>query len=88
LTPLLVPIAQSLGMDLVHFGIIMIVNLAIGLITPPVGVNIFVGAQVGKVSFDRLVRALLPFIIMMIVDALLIVFIPSISMFLANMFDH
>lgn len=88
LTPLLVPIAQSLGMDLVHFGIIMIVNLAIGLITPPVGVNIFVGAQVGKVSFDRLVRALLPFIIMMIVDVLLIVFIPSISMYLANMFDH
>jgi len=75
-------------MDLVHFGIIMVVNLAIGLIILPVGVNIFVGSQVGKVPFDRLVKALLPFIIMMIVDAFLIVFIPEISMFLANMFDQ
>lgn len=88
LTPLLVPVAESIGMDLVHFGIIMIVNLAIGLITPPVGVNIFVGAQVGNVGYHKVVKALMPFVIMMIVDLLIIIFIPSLTMFLVDMFDH
>lgn len=87
LTPLLVPVAVSIGMDPVHFGVVMIVNLAIGLITPPVGVNIFVGAQVGHVAFDKLVKALLPFIIMMIVDLLIIIFIPSLSMYFVDIFD-
>lgn len=87
LTPLLVPVAISIGMDPIHFGIIMIVNLAIGLITPPVGVNIFVGAQVGNVAFDKLVKALMPFIIMLIIDLLIIIFIPGLTMFLVDMFD-
>lgn len=87
LTPLLVPVAISIGMDPIHFGIIMIVNLAIGLITPPVGVNIFVGAQVGNVAFDKLVKALIPFIIMLIIDLLIIIFIPELTMFLVDMFD-
>jgi|SRR5690625_536422 len=81
LTPLLVPVITGTGMDPVHFGIIMIVNLAIGLITPPVGVNIFVGTQVGRVPYESLVKALLPFLLMMIIDLLLITFIPSISLF-------
>lgn len=84
LTPLLVPVVTSFGMDPVHFGIIMIVNLSIGLITPPVGVNLFVGSQVGKVSFDKLLRAILPFLLMMIVDLLLITYLPSISLFLVK----
>ncbi|MGO4888656.1 TRAP transporter large permease [Anaerobacillus sp. MEB173] len=84
LTPILVPIAQAMGIDLVHFGIIMIVNLAIGFITPPVGINLFVASNIAGTKFESLVRAIIPFIIMMIVNVLIISFIPSISLFLVG----
>src|SRR5690606_10887113 len=61
LTPILVPIAEALGIDLIHFGIIMIVNLAIGFITPPVGVNLFVAASIAGTKFEKLIRAIVPF---------------------------
>src|SRR5690606_33056276 len=61
LTPLLLPVVSSIGVDPIHFGIIMIVNLSIGLITPPVGVSLFVAAQVGGTRFEPLVRAIFPF---------------------------
>ena len=81
LTPILVPIASALGIDLVHFGIIMIVNLGIGFITPPVGVNLFVAANIAGTKFESLVKAIIPFIIVMVVDVLIISFIPGISLF-------
>ncbi|MGH2318360.1 TRAP transporter large permease [Planococcus sp. 4-30] len=81
LTPILVPIASALGIDLVHFGIIMIVNLGIGFITPPVGVNLFVAANIAGTKFESLVKAIVPFILIMIVDVLIISFIPGISLF-------
>lgn len=82
LTPILVPIASALGIDLVHFGIIMIVNLGIGFITPPVGVNLFVAANIAGTKFESLLKAIVPFILIMIVDVLIISFIPGISLFL------
>lgn len=82
LTPILVPIASALGIDLVHFGIIMIVNLGIGFITPPVGVNLFVAANIAGTKFESLIKAIVPFILIMIVDVLIISFIPGISLFL------
>ncbi|WP_088007088.1 TRAP transporter large permease [Indiicoccus explosivorum] len=82
LTPILVPIVSALGIDLTHFGIIMIVNLAIGFITPPVGINLFVAANIADTKFEKLIGAIIPFIIIMVIDVLIISFIPAISLFL------
>ncbi|MGO4887501.1 TRAP transporter large permease [Anaerobacillus sp. MEB173] len=79
LTPILLPVVTSIGMDPIHFGIIMIVNLSIGLITPPVGVSLFVGARVGNTRFEPLVRAIIPFLLMMFVNVLIITFVPQLS---------
>lgn len=80
LTPILLPIVTAIGMDPIHFGIIMIANLAIGLITPPVGVSLFVGARVGNTAFEPLVKAIIPFIAMMIISVLIITFVPQLSL--------
>ena len=80
----MLPVVTAMGMDPIHFGIIMIANLSIGLITPPVGINLFVGAQVGGVSYEKIVRAMLPFLLMMIVDIFIITFIPHLSLFLVD----
>ena len=85
LTPILVPIVSALGIDLVHFGIIMIFNLAIGFITPPVGLNLFIAANIAGTKFEGVVKAIIPFIIIMILDVLLISFIPGISLFLEGL---
>ena len=82
LTPILVPIASALGIDLVHFGIIMIVNLGIGFITPPVGVNLFVAANIAGTKFESLIKAIVPFVLIMIVEVLIISFIQGISLVL------
>jgi C4-dicarboxylate transporter DctM subunit len=85
LSPILMPIAVSLGLNPVHFGIIMIVNLAVGFITPPLGVNLFVAARVGNVSLEEVLKGMIPFIIVMLLSLLLITFIPGISMFIPNL---
>lgn len=85
LTPILVPIVSALEIDLVHFGIIMIFNLAIGFVTPPVGLNLFVAANIANTKFESLVKAIIPFIIVMILDIIIISFIPSISLFLGSL---
>lgn len=82
LTPILVPVATALGIDLVHFGIIMIVNLAIGYITPPVGLNLFVANKIAGTKFEGLIKAIIPFILVMIVCVLIISFVPQLSLFL------
>ncbi|MCF6094840.1 TRAP transporter large permease [Microaerobacter geothermalis] len=84
LTPILVPIVQGMGIDLVHFGIIMTVNLAIGMITPPVGINLFVGSNIAGIKMEPLVQAIIPFILIMIVDVLIISFFPGLSLFLLD----
>lgn len=80
LTPILLPITSALGMDPVHFGIVMIVNLAIGFVTPPLGANLFMASQVGKVPIEALSKAIMGWIGAMIVALMLITFIPAISL--------
>lgn len=82
LTPILLPVATLVGFDPIHFGIIMIVALAIGFITPPVGVNLFVGAGISGISLEALSKAILPFIVVMIIILLIIMFIPALSLLL------
>lgn len=82
LTPLLLPVIKHLGMDPVHFGIVMIVNVSMGFLTPPVGVNLFVGCGISKVSIEKLSVAVLPFLGAMIIALLFLMFIPQISLIL------
>ncbi|MBR2186481.1 MAG: TRAP transporter large permease [Lachnospiraceae bacterium] len=84
-TPILLPIATSIGMTPVQFGIIMVLNCGIGLLTPPVGAVLFIGSAVAKLPMEKVVKATLPFYLCMIVALLLITFIPGISMFLPNL---
>lgn len=81
LVPILLPIATQVGIDPTHFGIIMVVNLAIGFITPPVGVNLFVASGVAKVKLDDISKQIWPILALMIVVLLLVTYIPEISMF-------
>lgn len=85
LTPILLPVVTSLGVDPVHFGILLILNLAIGLCTPPVGSALFVGCAVGKVSIEKVTKAMLPFYAVMITVLILITFVPQIVMFVPNL---
>lgn len=80
LTPILLPIVTLLGVDPVHFGIIVVMNLSIGFITPPLGANLFMACQVGEISFDRLVKKIWPWIAVMIALLLLVTYIPQISL--------
>lgn len=84
LTPILLPVTTKLGLDPVHFGIIMIVNLAIGFVTPPLGANLFMAAQVGGVKIETLSRSILGWIAAMIVALLIITFVPTASLLLVQ----
>lgn len=84
LTPILLPVVASVGVDPVHFGMIMLVNLGIGLITPPVGAVLFVGAAVGKVTIEATVKALLPFYAALFMVLMLVTYIPAISLWLPS----
>lgn len=86
-TPILLPIANSIGINAIQFGIMMILNCGIGLLTPPVGAVLFIGSAVSKVKMERVVKATLPFYLCMIIVLLLLTFIPEISMFLPNLFS-
>lgn len=88
LFPVLLPIATQIGMDPVHFGVMMVLNLMIGLSTPPVGVCLFVASSIGKVSIGRASVALLPFLAVSLVVLLLVAFIPEITLFLPSLFDN
>lgn len=86
LAPILLPIAMQFGVDPIHFGIVMVVNLAIGFITPPLGTNLFVASRVGRSDLETVCSGIIKFILVMVVDLLLITFIPAISMTLPNIF--
>ena len=79
-TPLFVPVAQALGVDLIHLGVVMIVNLAIGLFTPPVGVNLYVACGVGNVNLKQISKAVVSLIIAALIVLLLVTYIPKISL--------
>lgn len=82
LTPLLQPLVMAAGIDMTHFGIIMIVAVSIGFLTPPVGVNLFVACGISGISIERLSVAVLPFVGAMIVGLLVLAFVPQLSLFL------
>ena len=86
LTPVLLPIMLQLGVDPVHFGIIMIVALAIGFVTPPLGANLFMAAQVGGIPFDEIARRIFPWVVAMIVALIIIAYIPVLSLGLPQYF--
>ncbi|MCR4807474.1 MAG: TRAP transporter large permease [Lachnospiraceae bacterium] len=87
-TPILLPIATSIGITPVQFGIIMVLNCGIGLLTPPVGAVLFIGSAVGHCKMEKVVKATLPFYLCMIVTLILVTFIPGIAMFLPNLFGN
>lgn len=79
-TPLFAPVALQLGIDPIHLGVVMIVNLAIGLFTPPVGVNLYVACGIGKISIEDISKGIIPCLVAMLVVLLLITYIPAISL--------
>ena len=81
-TPLFVPVAQALGMNLIHFGTIMIVNLAIGLVTPPVGVNLYVACGIADVDLRKISVSVVPLLVASLIVLLLVTYVPSLSLFL------
>ncbi|EIE48665.1 C4-dicarboxylate ABC transporter permease [Salipiger aestuarii] len=80
LTPILLPVAIAMGIDPTHFGIVMIVNLGIGMVTPPLGMNLFIGSKVGNVPLEQLMRGALPFVLVMLVTLALITYLPALSL--------
>ncbi|HEN3567768.1 TPA: TRAP transporter large permease [Yersinia enterocolitica] len=86
LTPVLMPVTNSLGIDPVHFGMIMLINLGIGLITPPVGSVLFVASAVSKQKIEQVVKAMLPFYCALLLVLMLVTYIPEISLWLPRVF--
>ncbi len=84
-TPILLPIATSIGIDPIQFGIMVILNCGIGLLTPPVGAVLFIGSAVGKTPMEKVVKATLPFYLCMLIALLLITFVPQISLLIPNL---
>ncbi|MFA6504654.1 MAG: TRAP transporter large permease [Treponemataceae bacterium] len=85
LTPVLVPLVTSFGIDPTFFGLIMIINLAIGQITPPIGMNLFVASNISGVKLDKIVANVLPFLAVLLVDLFLFTYVPDIVMVLPNL---
>src|SRR5207253_2285827 len=84
-TPILLPVVVKLGVDPVHFGMIMLLNLGIGLLTPPVGSTLFVGCAVGKVTMEQVMRGIWPFYAVMFVVLMLVTYVPAISLWFPRM---
>jgi tripartite ATP-independent transporter DctM subunit len=84
-TPILLPMMIKLGVDPVHFGMIMLINLGIGLITPPVGPTLFVGCAIGKVTIEQVSKELWPFYGAMCMALLIITYVPAISLWLPSL---
>jgi tripartite ATP-independent transporter DctM subunit len=85
LAPILAPVAANFGIDPVHFGMVMVVNLALGMITPPFGVNLFAACAVAKISLDRMTKSLVPFIAVVSACLMLITYVPAISLTLRDL---
>jgi len=79
-TPILLPIATTFGFDPVHFGVIMVVNLAMGMCTPPVGLNLFIASGIARIGVPQIARGVVPFVLILLVDLLIISFLPWLSL--------
>ena len=86
-TPIFLPIAQNFGMSPIHFGIMIVFNLCIGTITPPVGPILFTGCKVGEVTIEQVFKTLLPFYVVTMAILLLVIFVPQLSMWLPDTFE-
>lgn len=85
LAPILVPVAIQFGIDPVHFGIIMVVNLALGMITPPFGVNLFAACTVAKISYDEIIPPIIPYVAVVVACLAVITFVPELSLWLRDL---
>jgi tripartite ATP-independent transporter DctM subunit len=85
LAPILAPVAMHFGIDPVHFGLIMVVNLALGMITPPFGVNLFAACTVAKISLDRIIPYLIPFVLVILACLMVVTYVPQLSLFLRDL---
>ena len=83
--PILLPMAVGLGIDPVHFGMIMVVNLSVGLVTPPVGLNLFVASDLAKMSLTALSKAVVPFILVLLISIAIVSGVPQLSLWLPNL---
>ena len=84
LAPILTPVAMTLGVDPLHFGIIIIVNLAVGMLTPPVGVNLFVASSIAGLRIEHLIKPLIPFYLVLLLDIIVISYVPQITLWLPH----
>ena len=85
-TPIFLPIVMKFGVDPVHFGIIMILNLGIGLLTPPVGPTLVIGCAIGKVSMEAVSKSLMVFYVPMLIVLILVTYVPALSLWLPSLF--
>jgi len=85
LAPILAPVALHFGIDPVHFGLIMVVNLALGMITPPFGVNLFAACTVAKISLDKIIVYLVPFVLVILACLMVVTYVPQLSLFLRDL---
>jgi len=86
LTPILLPLAVKVGIDPIHFGLVMVLNLVIGLITPPLGVCLFIACSIAKITLEQIVKAILPFLIAAIAVLFIVTYIPELSLWIPRMF--
>ncbi|HKU99683.1 MAG TPA: TRAP transporter large permease subunit, partial [Vineibacter sp.] len=85
-TPILLPVIVKFGIDPVHFGMIMLLNLGIGLVTPPVGPTMVVGCAIGRVTMEQITRHIWPFYVVMTAVLLLVTYVPALSLWLPSFF--
>lgn len=85
LTPILAPVAMEFGIDPVHFGIVVVVNLAIGMVTPPLGINLFVAGEIAKIKLEEMMKPLLLFVGVLVLDILIITYIPAITTWIPSL---
>ncbi|MFG6376671.1 MAG: TRAP transporter large permease subunit, partial [Desulfovibrio sp.] len=85
LTPILLPVALGMGIDPMFFGVLMVINLAIGCITPPVGLDLFVVSSITGISIDKVTAKVMPYLLMLLVDLVIFTWFPSIITFLPEM---
>lgn len=85
LAPILAPVALELGIDPIHFGMVMIVTLAIGMVTPPLGLNLFVAGRIANLRLDELAKGMVPFYIAVLLTLIIIIFVPQVSTGLLNL---
>ena len=87
-TPIFLPIAMAQGMDPVQFGMVMLINCALGLNTPPVGTTQFIGCAIGGISIGEVMKSILPFYTALIVALMLVTYVPAFSLTLPHLFGH